>query len=80
MEIQNIVAEVKEKEIKIEELNQNIKVLFEDNGTRLSESKNIVTHEIQENYKKIESTFSAKSKLESDVQNMKKKILSTLFL
>ncbi|AQW89021.1 hypothetical protein FDH34_gp424 [Serratia phage BF] len=78
MEIQHLVNTVKENEIKIEELRQSIKDLYEDNSIRFSEYKNTVTPEIQENYKKIDSTFTAKAKLEAEVRSLQKQILSVV--
>ncbi|SOK58767.1 hypothetical protein [Yersinia phage fHe-Yen9-04] len=78
MEISKLVSIIKEKELEIQEQRNTIKQLYEDNMARFSVSKNIITPEINENYKKIDSTFSAKAKLEAGVRSLQKQILCNL--
>lgn len=78
MNQQEIVQSIKDKEILIEGHRQRVQELYADINTRLQQSGGVRTSEVDENYKKIDSTFGAKAKLEGDVRNLKKELMENL--
>lgn len=78
MSIESMAQEVNELESNIEAMRDRIAALFNDNQSRFVESKNVQTPEIQDNYKKIDSIFGAKAKLEAKVLDLKKEIMKTV--
>ena len=78
MKNEDIVKAIKDKEIQIEELRIRVQQYYQDNAERFQKSNWVRTSEIDENYKKIDSTFNAKSKLEGEVRNLKKQLLELM--
>lgn len=73
-----IVKSIKEKEILIEEFRVRINSMYNSITTALQVSGGVRTSEIEETYKKIDSAFGTKSKLEGDVRNLKKNLLEMM--
>lgn len=77
-QIQVIAQNIKETEVKITEMGNRAKEMFNDITVRFNASKGVRTPEIDSLYKQIDSTFNAKSKLEAHVRSQKNVIMKTL--
>ncbi len=69
------VHAIKEKEQEVQVLSDKAKSLYELNETLFQASKGVRTSEIDDVYKKINSTFNAKAKLEAEVLRLRKSLI-----
>lgn len=75
MNLEEIVKAINEKEIIIAECRDRIKNFYEEINQAFQLSGGFRTSDIDEKYKKIDSNFGAKAKLEGDVRDLKKQLL-----
>ncbi|AFC21939.1 hypothetical protein GAP32_481 [Cronobacter phage vB_CsaM_GAP32] len=78
MNQQEIVQNIKDKEVLVEEHRIRINDLYEQITSGLQHSGGVRTSEVDEKYKKIDAAFGAKAKLEGEVRNLKKELLGML--
>ena len=78
--IQELVASIKSNEAEISEMSQSIKDYYNDIQVKFTANNGIRNAEIDQVYKKIDSTFNAKAKLETKVRNAKTEILSIMLV
>jgi hypothetical protein len=62
----------------VDEYKNKIKSLFDDITFGLVQSNNIITKEIENKYKEIDSTFNKKSKHEQSILELKRQIFKEL--
>lgn len=77
-DLNEISSSINEHQLSVNEHKDKIKKLFDEIMLGLVESKNVITKEIENKYKEIDSTFNKKSKHEQSILELKRTIFKVL--
>lgn len=73
-----IIEKIKSNNISIDDQKVQITSLYNEIAKELQRTNNTINSAIQDNYKKIDSIFIAKAKLEAEVNTLKNSLLISL--